>query len=108
MDLLAVQGTLKSLLQHHSSKASILRRSTFFMVHLSHTPSCIRPLRHAHSHSLAFPQPLCQGLMSKARVLLSRGHRTIRGSQLFDAPCSPAVSLCCVLLDPIASVSVAL
>ena len=36
MDLLAVQGTLKSLLQHHSSKASILRRSAFFIVHLSH------------------------------------------------------------------------
>ena len=35
-DLLAVQGTLKSLLQHHSSKASILRRSAFFMVLLSH------------------------------------------------------------------------
>ena len=36
LDLLAVQGTLKSLLQHHSSKASILRCSTFFIVHLSH------------------------------------------------------------------------
>ena len=36
LDLLAVQGTLKSLLQHHSSKASILRRSTFFTVQLSH------------------------------------------------------------------------
>ena len=35
-DLLAVQGTLKTLLQHHSSKASILRRSAFFMVQLSH------------------------------------------------------------------------
>ena len=35
-DLLAVQGTLKSLLQHHSSKASILRRSGFFIVQLSH------------------------------------------------------------------------
>ena len=34
-DLLSVQGTPKSLLQHHSSKASILRRSTFFMVQLS-------------------------------------------------------------------------
>ena len=34
--LLAVQGILKSLLQHHSSKASILRRSVFFMVQLSH------------------------------------------------------------------------
>ena len=36
MDLLAVQGTLKSLLQHHSSKASILRHSAFFIVQLSH------------------------------------------------------------------------
>ena len=35
LDLLAVQGTLKSLLQHHSSKASILRRSAFFIVQLS-------------------------------------------------------------------------
>ena len=35
-DLLAVQGTLKSLLQYHSSKASILRHSAFFMVQLSH------------------------------------------------------------------------
>ena len=35
-DLLAVQRTLKSLLKHHSSKASILRRSAFFMVQLSH------------------------------------------------------------------------
>ena len=37
LDLLAVQGTLKSLLQHHSSKASILRPSVFFMVQLSHS-----------------------------------------------------------------------
>ena len=36
LDLLAVQGTLKSLLQHHSSKASILGRSAFFIVQLSH------------------------------------------------------------------------
>ena len=36
LDLLAVQGTLKSLLQHHSSKASILACSTFFIVQLSH------------------------------------------------------------------------
>ena len=37
LDLLAVQGTLKSLLQHHSSKASILQRSAFFTVQLSHS-----------------------------------------------------------------------
>ena len=36
MDLLAVQEALKSLLQHHNSKASILQRSAFFMVQLSH------------------------------------------------------------------------
>ena len=36
LDLLAVQGTLKSLLQHHSSKASILQRSAFFTVQISH------------------------------------------------------------------------
>ena len=36
LDLLAVQGTLKSLLQHHSSKASILRHSAFLIVQLSH------------------------------------------------------------------------
>ena len=36
LDLLAVQGTLNSLLQHHSSKASILQHSAFFMVQISH------------------------------------------------------------------------
>ena len=36
LDLLAVQGTLKSLLQHHSSKASLLQHSAFFLVQLSH------------------------------------------------------------------------
>ena len=43
LDLLAVQGALKSLLQHHSSKASILRCSAFFMVQLSHP---YRPFRY--------------------------------------------------------------
>ena len=37
LDLLAVQGTLKSLLQHHNSKASVLRHSAFFIVQLSHS-----------------------------------------------------------------------
>ena len=44
LDLLAVQGTLKGLLQHHSSKASILRHSAFFIVQLSyHTRSLEKP-----------------------------------------------------------------
>ena len=47
LDLLAVQGTLKSLLQHHSSKASILQHSAFFTVQLSHP--C---MDHWKNHSL--------------------------------------------------------
>ena len=49
LDLLAVQGTLKSLLQHHSSKASILQCSAFFIVQLSHpwvTTGKFYPSRH--------------------------------------------------------------
>ena len=46
LDLLAVQGTLKSLLQHHSSKASILQCSAFFTVQLSH------PYMTTENHSL--------------------------------------------------------
>ena len=42
LDLFAVQGTLKSLLQHHSSKASILQSSAFFTVQLSHPYTLIR------------------------------------------------------------------
>ena len=44
LDLLAVQGTLKSLLQHHSSKTPILWCSAFFMVHLSHPYMTTRKL----------------------------------------------------------------
>ena len=47
LDLLAVQGTLKSLLQHHSSKASILQRSAFFIVQLLHPY-----VNHWKNHSL--------------------------------------------------------
>ena len=50
-DLLAVQGTLKSLLQHHSSKASILWRSTFLMAQLSN-PYVTTYLRSKENHSL--------------------------------------------------------
>ncbi|CAM9606808.1 unnamed protein product [Rangifer tarandus platyrhynchus] len=62
LDLLAVQGTLKSLLQHHSSKASILLRSAFFIVQLSHPymkqcrcPSMvewIKKIRYSHTGTL--------------------------------------------------------
>ena len=51
LDLLAVQGTLKSLLQHHSSKASILQCSAFFIVQLSH-PNMATGKRHTVDVSL--------------------------------------------------------
>ena len=46
LDLLAVQGTLKSLLQHHSSKATILWHSAFFIVQLSHPYMTLAPAKH--------------------------------------------------------------
>ena len=49
LNLLAVQGTLKSLLQHHSWKASILWHSAFFMVQLSHGPTLIHDYWKNHS-----------------------------------------------------------
>ena len=64
LDLLAVQGTLKSLLQHHSSKASILRRSAVFRVQLSHpcmttgtlsNPSSACPVRPWAGHPIPGP-----------------------------------------------------
>ena len=55
LDFLAVQGTLKSLLQHHSSKASILQQSVFFMVQLSHP--CMTTEKKKHSFDYT---DLCQ------------------------------------------------
>ena len=56
-DLLAVQGTLKSLLQHHSSKTSILQHSAFLMVQLSH-------LYVTTGKTIALTRPLLAGLIS--------------------------------------------
>src|SRR5574337_1545215 len=53
LDLLAVQGTLKSLLQHHSSKSSILQCSDFFMVQLSHPDRKSTRLNSSH-HSISY------------------------------------------------------
>ena len=67
LDLLAVQGTLKSLLQHHSSKAPILQRSDFFMVQLSH-PNTITgktvtlPIRAFFSKVMSLLLIYCLGL----------------------------------------------
>ena len=53
LDLLAVQGTLKSIFQHHSSKASTLQHSAFFIVQLSHT-------YRATAKTIAFTMDLCR------------------------------------------------
>ena len=67
LDLLAVQGTLKSLLQHHSSKASILQGSAFFIVQLSHpymttgkTIALTRQSPHSSFYS-SWGTPSCHG-----------------------------------------------
>ena len=66
LDFLAVQGTLKSLLQHHSSKASILQRSAFFIVQLSH-------LHMTTGKTIAFTrQTLVGKVMSLLLNILSR------------------------------------
>ena len=59
LDLLAVQGTLQSLLQHHSSKASILQRSAFFMVQLSHSY-----MTSGKNHSFDYTDLCCQSNVS--------------------------------------------
>ena len=61
LDLLAVQGTLKSLLQHHSSKASILRRSAFIMVQLSHPYTTTGKTYHSGSQFISIESLLQNG-----------------------------------------------
>ena len=71
LDLLALQGTLKSLLQHHSSKASVLRRSAFFIVQLSHI----------HTEKAMAPTPvLLPGKSHGQRSLVGSVHG-VAGSQ---------------------------
>ena len=66
LDLLAVQGTLKSLLQHHSSKASILQHSAFFIVQLSH------PYKTTGKTTALTRQTFVGKLMSLLFIMLSR------------------------------------
>ena len=66
LDLLAVQGTLKSLLQHHSSKASVLWSSAFFIVQLSH------PYMTTGKTIALFRQTFVGKVMSLVFIMLSR------------------------------------
>ena len=61
LDLLAVQGTLKSLVQHHSSKASILQCSAFFMVQLSHPYTTTGKTYHSRSQFISVESVLQNG-----------------------------------------------
>ena len=77
LDLLVVQGTLKSLLQHHSSKASILWHSAFFIVQLSHPWASLvaqlvkNPLamRKTWVQSLGWEDPLEKGKATHYSIL---------------------------------------
>ena len=74
LDLLAVQGTLESLLQHHSSKASILRRSAFFIVQFSHpymtTGKTIALTRRTFVGKVMYEYDVGSDLFLKRRVVI--------------------------------------
>ena len=84
LDLLAVQGTLKSLLQHHSSKASILQCSAFFIVQLSH-PYMWEKL-YWKNHSIHIGKTIAltrQTFVGKVMLLLYKQVNTISSSFLY-------------------------
>ena len=87
LDLLAVQGTLKSLLQHHSSKASILQCSVFFIVQFSHSYmttgktgaslvaqrlKCLPPMQETQIRSLGQEDPLEKEMAIHSSILAWR------------------------------------
>ena len=85
LDLLAVQGTLKSLLQHHSSKASILLHSAFFIVQLSHPYTTT-------GKTIALTRWTFAGkVMSLLFNMLSR---FVRGSVQFSSVAQSCLTLC--------------
>ena len=72
LDLLAVQGILKSLLQHHSSKASILRHSAFFIVQLSHLAQTVKRLStvwETQVRALGWEDPLEKDMAIPSRTI---------------------------------------
>ena len=82
LDLLAVQGTLKSLLQHHSSKASILQCSAFFIVQLSHPYMTT-------GKTIAFPRRIFVG---KVMSLLFNKLRGLKQTLCAPGPRDPTVT----------------
>ena len=107
LDLLAVQGTLKSLLQHHSAKASIFRRSAFFIVPLSHSYMTIGKtialtrrtsvsftslfLQTSSLFSLSYSFALCIAFVTMKELQSANTQHSI-------FPCSTIQSICIYLL----------
>ena len=96
LDLLSVQRTLKSLLQHHSSKASILRHSTFFIVQLSH------PYMTTGKTKALTMQTFVVKVMSLLFNMLSRLVITfLPRSKCLNPAAAKSLQLCPTLCDPI-------
>ena len=104
LDLLAVQGTLKSLLQHHSSKASILQCSAFFTIQLSHpymiTGKTIALTRRQSHVQLCNPMdcstpgfPVHHQLLELAQTHVHRVSEAIQPSHPLSSPSLPAFNL---------------
>ena len=91
LDLLAVQGTLKSLLQHHSSKASILWRSAFLTVQLSYPYMTT-------GKTIALTDLICLLELRESQGALQTRHRGQKGFFAQGAPQGPAwfPCLCCL------------
>ena len=89
--LFAVQGTLKGLLQHHSSKAAILRCSAFFMVHLSHPYSCIITVTINHP---LLGETFCTHEMWHLRVCLRQVSIPLPTMAATTQLCSPYLYFC--------------
>ena len=103
LDLLAVQGTLKSLLQHHSSKASILWHSGFFTVQLSHpymtTGKTIALTATATAKSLQSCPTLCDPIDGSPTSSPIPGILQARTLEWVHA-CAKSLQLCPTLCDP--------
>ena len=87
-DLLSLQGTLKSLLQHHSSKASVLRHSAFFMVQLSHPHMTTGKTTLTIWNLPAHPPPLAHSTPQPESPQLTKSSHSVMSNSLQPKDCS--------------------
>ena len=95
LDLFAVQETLKSLLQHHSSKASVVRRSAFFMVQVSHPYIVLSEVK-SLSHIPLFATPWTAARQASLSITSSWSLLKLMSTELVMT--SSHLILCCPLL----------